>query len=167
MKNLSLYHISEGYKSAFLDLCEMEVDEQTMLDTIEGMEGALTHKMANVAAFIQNLELEGEIIAAALQRIKARESATKNKAKRLREYLIENMVKTGIKKVEALDHTFSVTLLAPRASMIIDDEITIPAEFLTEAKSYVVDKAALKKALETGLTTSAAHLEYRQGLMIK
>lgn len=167
MNSLSLYHMTNGYESAFLDLADMDLPADAIADTLEALEGELSIKMANVGAFIKNLEAEAEKIKAAETAIAVRRKAYEAKVSRLKDYLRENMEKSGIKKVAAIDSTFSITLIAPRASLIIDDTEQVPALYKSSKVVEVIDNAAIKKAIEGGVEITGAHLEYRTGLMIK
>jgi soluble cytochrome b562 len=144
----------------------MDIPLEAINDTLEGLEGELTHKIANVGAFIKNLEAEAAKIKDAEQAIAARRKVYENKVARMKDYLKDNMEKSGIKKVQAVDGTFAVTLIAPRASLVIDDEAAIDAAFKSERVVIDIDKAAIKSALESGSTVDGAHLDYKSGLRI-
>lgn len=164
MSNLSLYTMAKEYESAFLTLIDTDIPEEAINDTLEGLEGELTIKAANVAAFALNLEAEADKIKQVEQRIAARRKAYENKAARIRAYLKENMERAGIKKIEALDGSFCATLTAPRASVVVEDESAVPEEYFRTVKS--ADKTAIGAALKDGLTVPGAHLEYNAGLRI-
>lgn len=164
MNNLSLYSMTDQYQQAFLDLADSDIPENAINDTLEALEGELTIKAANVAAFALNLEAEAEKIKAAEERIAARRKAYEAKAKRIRTYLKENMERAGIKKIEALDGSFCATLTAPRASVVIDDESVIPEELMRVVRSP--DKSLIAAALKDKQDIPGAHLEFNAGLRI-
>lgn len=164
MNNLSLYSMTAEYEQAFLSLADSDIPEDAINDTLESLEGELTVKAANVAAFVLNLESEAEKIKEAEKRIALRRKSYENKAARIRSYLKENMERAGIKKIEAIDKTFSVTLTAPRASVVIDSEAEIPGKFTKTVIS--ADKKAIGDALKNGDEVPGAHLEFNSGLRI-
>jgi hypothetical protein len=164
MTNLSLYTMAKEYESAFLALIDSDIPEDAINDTLEGLEGELTIKATNVAAFVLNLEAEAEKIKQVEQRIAARRKAYENKAARIRTYLKENMERAGIKKIEALDGSFSATLTAPRESVVVADENSLPDEYFRTVMS--ADKMAIGAALRSGKEVPGAHLEYNAGLRI-
>ena len=166
MNSLSLYRMTSDYESAFLELVDMDIPDDAIANTLEAIEGELSTKIANVGAFIKNLEAEAEKIKAAEQQIAARRKTYESKVSRMKEYLRENMERSGIKKVAAVDGTFSITLIAPRASLVVDDAEKIPAQFISERVVKDIDKAGIKKALEAGESIDCAHLEYKSGLRI-
>lgn len=162
----SLYQLSAEYETAFLTMIEMDIDEQSMMDTLEGLEGTLLVKMANVGALIKNLEAEAEMIGKAIDRIKAREKALTNKAGRLKDYLKDNMKKAGIPKVKAVDATFTITLLKDNASLKIEDETKLPDKYVIRWCDKTIDNAMLKTDLEAGEIIEGATLDYKPGLRI-
>jgi hypothetical protein len=164
MSNLSLYHMTQDYEQAFLALIDADIPPEALNDTLEALEGELTVKASNVAAFVLNLEAEAEKIKAVEQRIAARRKVYESKAERIRSYLKENMERAGIKKIEALDGSFTATLTAPRASVVVDNEAALPPSFVKTTTSP--DKAAIGEALKDGQEVPGAHLEYKAGLRI-
>jgi hypothetical protein len=166
MSTLSLYKMTQEFQAAFIDLADMDIPEDAINDTLEALEGELSLKIANVGAFIKNLEAEADKIKAAEVAIAARRKVYENKVARMKDYLRENMEKAGIKKVSAIDGTFAITLIAPRASLIIDDQEKIPSKYISERVVEDIDKAGIKKALESGESIECAHLEYKSGLRI-
>lgn len=166
MNSLSLYKMTANFESAFLELVDLDIPEDAIKDTIEALEGELSLKIANVGAFIKNLDAEADKIKEAEKSIAARRKTYENKVARMKDYLRENMERAGIKKVSAIDGTFVITLIAPRASLVIDDEAAIPATYKAERVVVDIDKAAIKKALEEGEQIDYAHLEHKSGLRI-
>jgi hypothetical protein len=166
MKSLSLYKMTAEYEAAFLALADLDVPEDAIADTLQAMEGELSTKIANVGAFIKNLDAEADKIKAAEQSIAKRRKVYEGKVARMKDYLRENMERGGIKKVSAIDGTFAITLIAPRASLVIDNQDAIPSRFISERMVEDIDKDGIKKALEAGETIECAHLEYKSGLRI-
>lgn len=62
MNALTLYELSDEYRDALAVLNEMDLDEQTIADTLEGLQGAIEVKAQNVAMFTRNLEATAEAI---------------------------------------------------------------------------------------------------------
>lgn len=166
MPNLSLYKMTADYEKAFLELADLDIPDDAITDTLQAIEGELSLKIANVGAFIKNLEAEADKIKSAETEIAKRRLAYESKVSRMKVYLKENMERSGIKKVSAVDGTFAITLIAPRASLVIDSEDSIPAEYKSERTVIDIDKAAIKKALEEGVDIGGAHLEFKSGLRI-
>ena len=52
----ALYEIAAEYRDAATKLAELDLDAQTVADTLEGLSGDLETKAQNVAFFVRNLE---------------------------------------------------------------------------------------------------------------
>ena len=64
MSDLTLYTVADQYLADIKKLQDMEIDDQTFADTLEGLAGDLEVKATNVALFIRNLEANADAIKA-------------------------------------------------------------------------------------------------------
>lgn len=165
--NTSLYVLADEYKAAAESLANLDLDEQTIADTLEGLAGALEVKATNVAMFARNLEAAAESIKSAEKQMADRRKAIEVRATRLRTYLRDNMLKAGISKIEC--PYFSLAIRENPPSVVIDAEVMIPAEFMRqpEPPPPSPDKKAIAEALKAGTTVPGAHLERGKRLEIK
>ncbi len=157
--NLTLYELSDQFAIAAQKLSDLDLDEQTIADTLEGLSGALEAKAINVAQFCKNLEATAEQIKQAESAMSARRSAMENRAKRIREYLKLNMEKTGIQKIEC--PFFKIAIRDNPPSVVIDAASQIPEGFwrLPEPPPLVPDKKLIAESLKAGLDVPGCHLE--------
>lgn len=160
----SLYALSAEYQEALSALADSDLPEEAVNDTLEGLQGELVDKARNVAAFSLNLDAQVEMIKTVEKRISERRKLLEKKADRLREYLRENMERCGIKKIEALDGSFVATLTAPRTSVVIEDQESLPKHYLRV--KYEADKKAIGDALKDGKDIPGARLEHKSGLRL-
>ena len=146
--NLRLYDIADTYLQALERLPESGLDEQTIADTMEGLEGALVQKAQNVAAYCLNLEAEANAIEEAAARLKKRAEALHARKDHLRGYLHTHMLRAGVTEVKALDGTFRARIRDnPPAVEIIAPEF-IPEEYMRVIpERREPDKAAIKEAI--------------------
>lgn len=168
MSNLpALYVISAEYLEDVAKLQDLELDPQTLADTLEGLSGALEAKATNVAMFICNLDGLAAQIKQAEQQMAARRKAIESRAENIRDYLLANMLRTGITKIES--PYFKISVKQNPASVIVDDAALIPAKYLRQAPPppAAADKKEIKAALEFGETVPGCHLEHKQSLSIK
>lgn len=164
MSNLSLYQMTEDYRQALAVLSESDIDEQAIADTLEGLQGELTMKAANVAAFALNLEAEAEAAKAAEDRIKRRRQVLESRAKQLREYLLSNMQRAGIAEIAALDKSFRVRVMQGRESVQIDDEAALPRDYLVP--KYEPSKTLIAQAIKDGFEVPGAQIVRKPQLRI-
>lgn len=141
-----LYELSDNYIKAmdFLTDPENEIDMQTALDTIEGLDGELDEKIVNVAKMVVQLEHDASGVKEVAKRQADRAKAIESKAEWLREYLKRNMQRTGKDKVEALDIAVKLAKTPPAVKIL--EEKDIPSEFWREKFERLIDKTAIRNA---------------------
>lgn len=167
MTSLTLYQISDSYLSDVRKLQELDLDEQTFLDTLEGLSGDLEVKATNVAMFVKNLEASAEAIKHAEKQMADRRKAIEAKAERIRNYILENMVKTGIQKIECPYFVLSVRKNPPAVDVLLSQ--SIPDEYfdIPEPPAPVLNKKRLADDLKAGVAIEGARLTQGHSLQIK
>lgn len=155
----SLYELAGEYHQAAVTMSNMDMDEQTIADTLEGLSGALEEKAKNVAAFVRNLESTAEQIKLAEKQMADRRKAMENRAERIREYLKTNMELAGITQIECPHFKLAIKKNPP--SVVIDAESQIPADYMTQpvAPPPAPDKKLIAQAIKDGFEVPGAHLE--------
>ena len=163
----ALYEIADCYLADVAKLQDLDLDAQTLADTLEGLTGELEVKATNVAMFVRNLESLADQIKQAEQQMAARRKAIESRADAVREYLLSNMLRTGITKIES--PYFKISVKNNPASVVVDDNASIPAKYLRQAAPPppAADKKEIKAALEFGETVPGCHLQNTQRLEIK
>ena len=124
----ALYEIAETYRHALENLGDLDLDDQTIKDTLEGLQGDLQIKGTNVAAFCLHLEAMSEAIREAEKKMEHRRKVISNRAENIRAYLKQCMETAGIQKIECPQFKLQIKKNPPKT--VIDDESLIPAEFL-------------------------------------
>jgi hypothetical protein len=162
-----LYVLADEYRAAAERLADMDIDEQTMLDTLESISGDLEAKAANVAMFARNLEATAAAIKDAEAGMEARRKAIEKRADGMRRYLLACMQSTGIKRIEC-PH-FAVIVRDNPLAVDVFDAAQVPAEFMRqpEPPPPAVDKAAIKAAITAGREVPGARLTQGHRLEIK
>lgn len=163
---LSLYLMTDEYRQALSVLVDTDLDEQTIADTLEGLQGELSQKAANVAAFVLNLEAEAEAARAAEERIHRRRQALERRAAQMRDYLLGNMTRAGISEISALDQSFHARVLPGRESVEVEDESALPPDFRRLKVIEEPDKALIARAIKEGYAVPGARLVRRPTLKI-
>ena len=169
MKTLpALYQIADIYLQDLDKLNDLDLDEQTVADTLESIQGDMQEKCTNVAAFIRNTESLADQIKQAEQAMAARRKALENRADRIRQYLLENMQRTGITKIDS--PWFKIALAKNPPSVVVDDEDTLKfayPEFVKVVTTESIDKAAVKEAIKAGQIVEGARLVQADRVTIK
>jgi hypothetical protein len=143
----SLYVLANDYRDAANKLADLDLDEQTIEDTLEGMSGELEVKATNTAMLVRNLEASAAAIKEAETQMAARRKALENRAARIKDYLLSNMMVAGIQKIECPFFKLAVRENPPAVE--IYEQGTIPAQYMT-TPDPVPDKKAIGAALKDG-----------------
>lgn len=157
--NTSLYVLADEYLIAADRLADLDLDDQTIADTLEGLAGALEVKATNVACFVRNLESAAEQIKKAEVAMNLRRKAIENRAERVKAYLKAQMERTGVLKIDSAYLSIAIKKNPP--AVCIDAESQIPAEFMrvVPPPAPVPDKKALAEAIKAGKEVPGAHME--------
>lgn len=167
MNGLTLYTIADDFLIASNKLANLDLDDQTIADTLEGLQGEMEVKAINVAMFARNLEATSEQIKLAESQMSARRTAIENRAKRIRDYLKMNMERTGITKIES--PYFKIAIRDNPPAVVIDAASQIPDAFMRqpEPPPAVPDKKLIAEALKAGNAVAGCHLERGTRIEIK
>lgn len=162
----TLYELSANFRAMSDRLHDLDLDDQTIADTLEAESGDLMEKGTNVAKVFRNMEALAEQIKQAEQQMAARRKALEKRAASLKQYLHENMERAGISKIES--PWFVVSIRKNPASVVIDAESQIPAEYMREIPArHEPDKQAIKSAIQCGQDVPGCHVEQSTRLEIK
>lgn len=165
--SLALYQLADLYLADLKTLEDLDLDDQTVADTLEGLSGELEVKATNVAMFCRNLEASAEAIKNAEVAMANRRKAIERRAERIRAYLKENMERVGILKIEG-PH-FSLAIKKNPPAVHVEAQELVPQEFFKQAPPPPpsLDKKAVADALKAGKDVPGCRLEQGTRLDIK
>ena len=158
----SLYELKGQYLE-LLSMMEEGADEETIKDTLEGIEGEIEVKADNYARIIRQLESDANGLKTEIERMTDRKRALENHVSYLKNNLQDAMILTGKEKFKT--ELFSFNIQSNPASVVIDDPTSIPAEFLIPQEPKV-DKKSIKEYLKDN-EANWCHLEQSRGLRIR
>jgi hypothetical protein len=164
---MNLYKTTQEYLQVEIQLTDLELDHVTLADTLEGARFPLEQKAISVAMIARNLESHAAAIKAARDEMGKREKAAENRAKWLKEYLLNNMQAANITKIES--PYFTLSIAKNPESVIVDCDTLIPADYFRQPETPppVLDKTLVKKAIKDGFEVPGCHLESGVRLSIK
>ena len=163
---VALFILAAEHRALSDKLHDLDLDDETIADTLEGESGDLIEKGKNVAAVFRNLESDAKQIKEAEQQLAERRKAIEKRAEALRNYLKTNMEVAGIQKIEC--PWFVVSIAQNQEAVTVDDETLIPRDYFKEIPaSFVLDKNLLKSAIKDGFTVPGARLTRGTSLRIK
>ena len=159
----SLYELADEFKEALESLTDL--DDQSVKDTLESLEGEFKLKTTNVAKYIKNLEHTAEGIKEVESRQHKRRTSIESKIKHLKEYLRYNLEKTNTQKIESSEIT--ITIQNNPHKVVITNEKDIPRDFLETKEVQSIDKTKIKEALKNGENIPGCELVQEKRVSIK
>ncbi len=155
---MKLYELTEQYEGVVNLLYDGETDEQTILDTLESIEGEIEDKADNYARIIKNLTAEAEMAKAEADRLDRRRKSLEARADWLKRTLKANMEFIGKTKFKTALFSFSISKNGGKQPMTITENLgEIPNKFLIQ-QDPLVNKEAVRELLKDK-EVEWAHLE--------
>ncbi len=160
--NFKLYEITNNYNS-LLDKCLSGEEDIKLIDELID---DFDNKSLNVARYILNLEAESEAIKKAADEMLKRSKSLSNAANSLRNYLKDNIEKTGLIDPIKCAH-FVIKLKKNPPSLVVDNEEIIPDAYKIKTEVISIDKNAIKRDILEGFLVEGARVETKKTLVIK
>lgn len=163
----ALYEIAAEYRQSVEKLADLDLDEQTIADTLESLGGELEVKAQNVVMFTRNLESTAAAIKEAETQMAKRRKAIENRVDGLKRYTLASMRAAGVEKIECPFFKLSIRQNPPAVEVF--DERMVPSEFMKqpEPPAPAPVKEAIKAALKAGQDVPGCRLTQSTRLEIK
>lgn len=162
---IALYEMTAEFKAVAQKLEELDLDDQTIADTLEGYSADFDNKVIAISSFIRNLEVSAEAMKQAETEMDDRRRSVERKVAGLKTYVLSHMKALGKDKVEC--PLFKVSIRTNAPSVQIDSVDTVPDKFMVMKTTTSVDKKALKEAIESGEIVEGVSLVRSNTLSIK
>lgn len=157
---ISIYQLTEEYMDVLNMLYDSETDEQTILDTLEGIDGEIEEKADNYAKIIKTLLADARTLKEEEDRLCVRRKGLENRVKRLKDTLQANLEFIGKTKFKTALFTFSVATNGGLQPLSITENLDeIPEKYLVPQPPKVNMDAI--RALLADKEVEWAHLEPR------
>jgi hypothetical protein len=163
----SLFTIASEYRAQLAQLADLDLDPQTVADTIEGLSGDIENKLRAVIAYA----LEQDVLAVGTEEA-AKRTAALAKARRARvdalfEYALVHM-RACVIPIISTDE-FEAKVAKKPASVDITDAALIPPAFMRQAEPPPPspDKRAIGDALKAGALVPGCALVQGYRLALK
>ena len=164
---LSLFAIADEYKVIADQLAEMDVDEQTLADTLEGAAFPVEQKAKAIAAVIGNLDEEASAYSEHAKKVAATGKAISARADWLRGYLKTAMQRTGIKEIKG--PSFVIRLRDNPGNVDVFEPGLIPSDYMRTpaAPPPEPNKKKIADAIKSGIEIPGARISKSPRVEIK
>ena len=141
----SLYQLTNEYR----ELENMDLDADTLADTLESLEGEFDAKADAICHVLANLKGDIDTVQNEIMRLDKRADMIGDRIAWLKDYLRENMEKLDKKKIESAK--FTILCVAGRDKVNVTDESKIEdGYFITIPESRKLDKKLLLEVIKSG-----------------
>lgn len=142
---LSLYDMTEEWKSVFDMLLDPEIPEEAIFDTIEMIEADMDTKADSYAKIIKSMDGDTALIDEEIKRLQSRKSSILGRKKWLLNQLYETMKATGRTKFKTA--LFSYNIAKNGGVNPVELTAPVPAEWLKPGEP---DTKKIREYLESG-----------------
>lgn len=157
---MRLYELTEQYEALQEMMYDPDIDEQTILDTMEGLWGEIEEKADNYAKIITGMKKDIETLKEEETRLLSRRKRLEERSKWLKDNLEANMRQIGKVKFKTALFSFNIQKNGGLEPLVIDGTIDdIPGRYLIP-QPPVPDNEAIR-ALLAEKQVEWAHLEPR------
>lgn len=157
---MRLYELTEQYEALQEMMYDPDIDEQTILDTMEGLWGEIEEKADNYAKIITGMKKDIETLKEEETRLLSRRKRLEERSKWLKDSLEANMRQIGKVKFKTALFSFNIQKNGGVEPLVIDGTIDdIPGRYLIP-QPPVPDNEAIR-ALLAEKQVEWAHLEPR------
>lgn len=167
--SVALYTLAGQYRALAERLSDMDIDAQTVADTIEstGITDDIAVKAQGVEMVARTVEMYTPAIDAEIERLTALKKRRQAAAAALRKYLLDSMRTMGIEKIDTPFFKLSVRENPPAVEVY--EPGLIPAEFMRQPETPppVIDKKAISEAMRAGQDVPGCKLTRGQRLEIR
>lgn len=163
----TLFELASEYRADLEKLASLDLPEETVRDTIEGMGGELQVKAQNIAGLTKHLELIADGIKQAEQAMASRRKAIENRIESLKGYTLAAMQNNDIERIETPRFVLSVAKNPPAVE--IYEAGLLPEQYfrVPEPPPASPDKKAIMEAIKAGQNVPGCRLTQSYRLSIK
>lgn len=161
MNGLSLFQIAQQNRDLVNHLADLDLDEQTLADTLEAESWPLEQKCQNVLFVVQACKHQQANVESEIARLQQLQERLVKREAWLKDRLETAMLISNTKKITA--GTFTLTMQQAKASVVILDEKQIPATFMRQpatppTPAPAPDKVAIAAAIKAKIDVPGAKM---------
>lgn len=149
---MKLYELT----SDLIELENLDFDDESIADTLEAVSGEFNNKAVAILKFTENMNSDIDSLSHEIKRLQERKKVFENRKARIRDYLLYNMEKSGINKVEC--PFFTASIRKGVESVDVESIELLPDEYVKVEVIEKADNNAIKRDLKAGKEISGAKL---------
>lgn len=163
----TLYELTQDLQNLDELLENLKDDEDAVLNIEEikkVVEDQLDSKSTGLIKYIRMLTLEAQNIEEEEKRLKKLKDSKKKKIDNLKDFIMSAMQSSDLKRINT--SMGNITLRNNPESVLVEDENTIPKQFKRIETKEVIDKKAIKAAIQSGQEVNGCKLIRTQSIIL-
>ena len=166
---MKLYEVTKDIEDLLneIEISDSESDKEFFSDTMDGLQLSWKEKAGGVSAYIGNLEATATAIKNAEKNMADRRKSILKKVEGLKKYLMDNMDRLNIDKIETAHFVAKIKKNPPK--VVINNEEEVPEDFWDKQVKWVINKTKIKEALKGDgkINVKGAEIVQSRRLVIK
>lgn len=163
----SLYEINNDFIQVLENgfLVDEETGEITFKeDALNDLDLEFNQKVDNIACYIKDIESLNQAIKDEKKALDERLKVNDRKVENLKKYVSSSLKMRDMNKLETARN--KITFRKSKSVNVINESL-LADEYFTEKITKTVNKTAIKKAIESGLTVDGAEIKENRNVVIK
>ena len=160
----TLFELTDEYMQLLDMLDDPEIDEQTLKNTMEAIDGEIEDKADGYAKVIADITATADGLKTQIDRLTERKRAIENNVKRMKQVLQNAMEATGKTKFKTELFSFNIQKNPP--SVEIADDVKLPDKYLIPQPEKI-DKKSIIADLKAGAVIEGCTLSQTESLRIR
>lgn len=162
---MQLYNIAENY-TQLMEMAENGANPDELVDALNDVQDAAEEKLNHILFVIRNMSASIDAIKAEENRLKERRVAIEKQQDSMKQYMIENMAKLDIKRVD--NGVLKASYVKPKPMLNVLDDMEVPDNYKKIETKVSLDKRQLLADLKDGQEIEGVELsQSKASLLIK
>lgn len=165
---MNLYNLSEEYEKILSEVIYNEDTGEidcTSLQRLDDIKDAVENKAKAISSYIKNIDAQRIAISNAIDDMRFREKAIQSRIGSMKHYLLSNMERLGIDKIES--PFFDIHLKKNPCKVDITNADEIPDDYKKAKVELTIDKLMIRDAIKQGKEVPGAKLIQTNRVEIK
>lgn len=145
---MTLYDLKQNYIDFISFITDEETEDQAVLDTLEGLTGAIAEKLESLQIVIKTLEADEKMFDEEEKRIKKIKATLGRRKKYITQYMYEAVKILPDQKITSDHFKFAIVKNGGLAPLVFKEGATIPDDYLKVITEP--DNEKIRKALADG-----------------
>lgn len=160
----SMYELATGYKNILELVGDPSIPDEDIQAALDTIDTNVETKVSNGIALIQSINYMSGNVDTELKRLQTYKKFLARRIAGIERNYIDGLNRMGKKSVLTERGQMKIKKNPPK--VIIDDEFSIPQQFIRQTITETIDKKAVKATISSGTPVPGVHLESGESLVI-